>query len=366
MAGTDRTATRALELCRRIQAKPYRYDFFQALRRLECAYREKPRIGHSKRSVDDPVRFEQEPSLACAARTIASVEPGAGGLPPRLSVYFLGMFGPGGPLPLHLTEHALGRARDFGDQTFARFVDVFHHRLLSLFYRAWASAQPAVNFDRPESDRYADYIGSLFGLGMSSLRDRDEMPDFAKLYFAGRLAMQTRNAEGLVAVLGDFFGFPVRIVPFVGHWIDLPADCVSELGMPSGTLGKSFTLGARVWDCQYKFRIVLGPLAFRDYERLLPGGASLRRLVAIVRNYAGEELSWELQSILMKEQVPLLALGRRGRLGLTTWLISRTPGRDVEGLCIDAARAVARGTSHTSSDPFNTSSAAPEKAGKST
>src|SRR6478609_2460492 len=73
---------------------------------------------------------------------------------PRLYVTFGGMFGPQGPLPLHLTEYARDRIINSADPTFARFLDIFHHRMLSLVYRAWADAQPTVQFDRPESDRF--------------------------------------------------------------------------------------------------------------------------------------------------------------------------------------------------------------------
>ena len=60
--------------------------------------------------------------------------------------------------------------------------------------------------------------------------------------------------------------------------LDLPANSRLELGRTpvTGTLGQSAVLGARVWDRQSKFRLVLGPLGFADYERLLPGGDTLR------------------------------------------------------------------------------------------
>ena len=103
--------------------------------------------------------------MAFAPRTVSSLVPGGDGVPPRMEVFFFGLFGPHGPLPLHLTEYARNRLRQAGDPTFARFADIFHHRLLSLFYRAWANAQPTVNLDRPESDRFADYVGGAHRTG---------------------------------------------------------------------------------------------------------------------------------------------------------------------------------------------------------
>jgi type VI secretion system protein ImpH len=216
MADDDRAPPHALELYEALRAAPYDFDFFQAIRRIDAANKEKPRLGESPHLADDPVRLGQIPSLIFAPATMASFEPAADGRAARLSSYFFGIFGPSGALPIHLTEYARDRIRNSGDRTFARFVDIFHHRMLSLFYRAWAASQPAVSFDRPGNDRFAAYVASLFGLGLPSLRDRDAMPDLAKLHFAGRLANQTRNAEGLRAMIADYFKLPVEIEQFVG------------------------------------------------------------------------------------------------------------------------------------------------------
>ena len=337
MVAQDRTAARAVRLGRALQKEPYRYDFFQAVRKLECVNLDKPRVGWSLRPVDDPVRLGQQPSLAFAASALASYELAKNGRPPRLSGYFFGLLGPNGPLPTHLTEYAYDRLRNAHDPTFARFLDVFHHRMLTLFYRAWANARPTVSFDRPEGDWFGVYLATLFGLGMESLRNRDAVPDVAKLQYAGLLACQTHHAEGLQAIIEDFFRLPARIKEFVGAWMDLPKNGRCRLGQSpeTGTLGLTAIAGARVWGCQQKFRIVLGPVDFAHYQRLLPGGDSLRRLVALVRNYIGDELNWDLNLILKREEVPALKLGGSGRLGWSTWLGRRPAESDADDLMLD-------------------------------
>jgi type VI secretion system protein ImpH len=255
------------------------------------------------------------------------------GAPPWLAVHFFGLFGPNGPLPLHLTSQAFERIRG-GDPTLAAFADLFHHRLLSLFYRAWADAQPAVQFDRPTSDRFAVYVGSTFGLASPGLRDRDAMPDLAKLHYAGRLAHATKNEDALRDVLADFFGLPVAVEPFAGEWLHLPLEWSCRLGESeeTGTLGRTLTVGSRVWEVQHRFRVRLGPLRLDDYVSLMPGSDRHSRLAAIVRNVVGDALSWELVLVLLRDEVPALRLGGSGRLGLTTWLSSRTPDRDPDDL----------------------------------
>jgi type VI secretion system protein ImpH len=342
MASPDRTATHAVEAAddgfAALSRAPYAFHFFQALRRLECHYRDRPRLGKATRLDDDPLRLAQEPSLAFAPATLAAFDPGGDGRPPRLSAYFLGLFGPQGPLPLHLTEYARDRWRNHNDPTFARFADLFHHRMLSLFYRAWADAQPTVSFDRPENDRFNVYVGALCGLGMPALWQRDSVPDLAKFHYAGRLANQTRNAEGLQAILADFFRLPVTIESFVGHWLPLDERSRCRLGETpaTGLLGMTAVIGERVWDCQSKFRIVIGPMRLAEFQRFLPGSPSLRRLVDWVRNYIGDELLWDVNLVLRRDEVPPLQLGAGTQLGWTTWLSSGVLPRDADDLKLDA------------------------------
>lgn len=336
MAGQVRAAPADLTLEEALEREPERFDFFQALRRLECAHADKPRLGEALRSNDDPVRLGEEPSLAFAPRTVASFRRPRADRPPRLSVFSFGLFGPNSPLPLHLTEYARDRLRNFNDPTFARFADLFHHRLLCLFYRAWANARPTVHYDRPESDRFAFYVGSLCGLGMPSLRNRDDLPDLTKLHYAGRLAGPARGAEGLRDLLAAFFQVPLEIEQFVGHWLELPEQSRCRLGesATTGALGETAILGGRVWTCQQKFRVVMGPLTLRDYRRLLPGGESQKRLVSLVRTYLGDELTWDVNLILRRDEVPPLGLDGTAQLGLTTWCASRPPETDPKELTL--------------------------------
>lgn len=353
MAGKDRKTAHDLDqLAGTMAARPYAFGFFAALRRMECQYAERPRIGTSAHPGDDPVRLRQEPAMTFAPAGVTAFEPAADGQPHRLTVRFLGLLGPNGPLPLHLTEYAAQRRRQHGDRTFTRFLDIFHHRMLTLFYRAWANNEPTVSFDRPDADWFADYIGALAGLGMSSLRGRDAVSDLTKFYYSGRLAGQTRCAEGLEDILNDYFGLPVRIVPFVGEWVTLPKADICRLGQDpaNGTLGRSTIVGERVWGCQHKFRITLGPLNLADYQSLLPAGERIGRLGALVRNYIGDELAWEVRLILKRDQVPATRLDDSTRLGWTTWLGNPPQANDPDDLTFDATNRVVQSAEENTHD----------------
>ena len=302
-----------------LQADPTKYHLFQALRIIEEQHPDRPRLGTSRRAAQDPVRLGQEAELAFPTSTIAAFRE-VPGKPAVLTNRAFGLFGPMGPLPLHFTEFARERRRNYRDTTFIAFANTFTHRLMSLFYRAWAAAQPAASFDRPAEDPFERKLAALSGYCGESLADRDAMPDLAKRYFAGHLSSGTKTAEALVSLLQAFFEAPVHLQQFVGSWLDLEPDDRWQLGKPAG-LGQSTSIGTRVWSRSAKFRIVVGPLGLADYRRFLPGQGAIERLEAIVRNFVGDALDWDINVILRAADVPRAALGgANAALGHTTWV----------------------------------------------
>ena len=212
-----------------------------------------------------------------------------------------------------------------------------HHRLIQLFYRAWAESQPTVQADRPSDDRFALYVGATMGLALEGLRGRDALPDEARLHWAGLYAMPTRNAEGLERILSGFLGMSVRVEPCVGHWIELPDAMLARLGREDCRLG-GLSLGERVYDRQGKFRLVFGPVGFEEFQRLLPGSPTLERIVAIVRSWVSDTMWWDIQAIVKREEVPRTHLDGRSGLGWTTWLCSGPAARDADQYRLDPVR----------------------------
>ena len=168
------------QLLQEVEHAPWAHGFYALLREFECAHPQLPRLGRSLRPQDDAIRLGQDPSMNFAPAVFSAIERNNRGAPPRLVQEFFGMFGPNGPLPLHLTEFARERMLHHRDPSFARFIDLLHHRPLTLFYRSWAQAQPAASFDRPSSDRFSTYVGALVGMGSPALRQRDEAGDHAE------------------------------------------------------------------------------------------------------------------------------------------------------------------------------------------
>ncbi len=332
----QQTRSASRSLTEALGARPFDFDFFQAVRRLECAHPELPRVGRALRPQADVVRFCQKVSLGFEPSAIEACYEATDKHPEQLVVNFFGLLGTNGPLPLSITEYVYDRLHNYRDRTLARFLDIFNHRMLSLFYRAWACNQQTVSHDRPTEDWFSLYIGSVFGIGPRSCRHRDVIPDNAKLYYSGRLSCQTKNAEGLQEIFHDYFGFPIEIREFVEQWIELPQEYRCRLGRSAenATVGSTVIVGSRFLECQQTFRIRIGPMSFLDYERLLPGRDSIGRLIAWVRNYVGDELGWELNFVLNREDIPKIRLGRLGQLGWSTWLGGKKFAKDADNLVL--------------------------------
>lgn len=302
------------------------FGLFYALRLLRQVFPEDPAIGTATRPSQESVRFNQSVTLNFAPSSVEKIE-----LTQReeddpllqLWTYAFGLTGPNGPLPTPVTEYILER-RKFKDQTLEAFLNIFHHRMLGLFYRAWALNAPAANLEDGEQSRFYRHLKSLIGIGMESMRDRDEVDDKAKAYSAGWLMSRTPSQEGLESILSCYFDMPVHVQPFQGQWLTIPPEAQCRLGESeaTGQLGLNTIVGSSIWERQIRFRIVFGPLPFADYQRLLPGNKAFIRLKDWVCLYAGLAYEWEVQLILKKEEVSPIQLGGGALLGWTTWLVT--------------------------------------------
>lgn len=340
-----------------LAADATQFDFYRVLRQVDAAIPGAVPLGRAARPRDEPLRLTQHPSLMFAPAALHEYQPGAAahGLG-RLSVHHFGLFGPNGALPQHLTEYVQERMLHAKDETIARFCDIFQHRMILLFYRAWADCQPVTSLDRPDRDAFGRYAASLIGLGQASLKDRDSVPDHLKLHHAGHLARQTRNAEGLVRPLAALLRVPVAVQEYCRQWLTLAADERTrlgsvalagakpkdriELGSASSRLGQGAIAGAKVPDAQHKIRLRLGTMPLREFERFLPGGVRFFQVRDWLRNYLGVELAWDARLVLKRDEVPATRLGAYGQLGWTSWL-GMPPGRrarDADDVLLDVER----------------------------
>ncbi|MDX2114716.1 MAG: type VI secretion system baseplate subunit TssG [Planctomycetota bacterium] len=333
------------------------WDFFHAVRAIQRAHEDHPPIGTSGLVGDDPVRLNQKPSLAFPATSFAGLGPPAGGPNDagarRVFLHCFGVLAPAGPFPTHLTRFIRSREVSGNDPAAARFIDLFHHRMACLFYRAWQVCNIAASQDRPSSSRFSDHIGALCGYGTTALRHRvddsgvrgrsrsaaattprDAVDPDSKLHFAAHLASPTRHPEGLRAILSACLGTTVTVREFLGRWISVPDASRTRLGSAgAGVLGSTALAGSHVFDCQSAFRLVLGPMPLPLYRQLLPGAPGHDYVRDWIRTYLGNQLDVQIQLVVAADNVPMTRLGGEGggaQLGMTSWLLS-SESRDDRG-----------------------------------
>ena len=310
----------------------YAFDFFQAIRVLERLYPSRQPVGRNGSPAQEVVRFCSRLSLGFPPSAIHEISPPADAeAPAQMTVAFMGLTGPSGVLPRHYTELLLERVRYRKDHTLRDFLDLFNHRLISLFYQAWEKYRFAVAYERAalhhqEDERFTQYLFDLFGMGTRGLRGRQEVDDKALVFYAGLLAQHPRSATALAGLLQDYFGVPVEVSQFIGEWLHLAQENRARLGPgeTNNALGVSAVAGSRVWDQQAKFRVQLGPLSLAEFTTFLPSGNAFRSLVDLSRFFAGQEYDFEVQLIIKAAEVPWCRLGETGegapRLGWSSWL----------------------------------------------
>jgi len=355
------------DLNRELLEASYRFDFFQAVRVLEHCRRERcgrPDDQHSEghgvgRDVhpsSEVVRFRALPSLSFPAGAISAIRvarPEAGvpaeSHPPEMLVTFLGLTGPSGALPRHYTETLLQRIRE-RDFSLRDFLDLFNHRLISLFYRAWEKYSLPITYERSlldnpgrEPDPITQGLYCLEGLGTAGVRGRLEVDDETFLHYSGHFAHFPRSALALECLLADHLDMSVAVLQCQGQWLNLEPDDQALMPLPAqptgqnNRLGVNLVVGERVWDVQSKFRLRLGPLTWPQFRSLMPNGPALRPLCQMTRLYAGPTLDFDIQPLLKPEEVPACRLtadpDEGHHLGWNTWL----PRSTIPSLPVDDA-----------------------------
>jgi type VI secretion system protein ImpH len=325
-----RAAGLSQKLIERLQEKPWRYGFLTLLRRIGADPRIDP-IGTAQRPQAEPFRLGQQPSLTFAPREIASVGESDGRL--RVRLFGLGMLGPNGPLPLHVTEIAREREESRRDATLVHFLDIFHHRYLTQFYRAWSSSQAAAGLDRPGDERFSFYVASLTGHDVDEIA-HGPVPAHARLSASAHLVREARNPDGLRATLASYFDVPVEIEEHVFHWYQVEPRNHSRLDRPGAplTLDQSAMLGEYVPDRQHRFRIIIGPLAMEQYLRFTPRGEDLQQLTEWVSAFVGSEFGWELELRIKPQSAPPAVIGGPQQLGWSGWLGQSSSSEPITGM----------------------------------
>ncbi len=322
-----------VELRELMEREPFRVRFFQAVRLMERIMPARETVGKFVHPSREVVHFAARQSMSFPASDVHAME-WPNGKPARMLVNFMGMTGPSGALPLYYTELVMHRIRE-RNHSVRDFLDVFNHRMISLFYRAWEKYRFTIPYERESRDLMSQMLMALVGLGTNGLQDRLDVADDSLLFYSGLLAQEPRSATGLQQIIADYFDVPVEIDQFAGAWYRLDKKtqtCFLDGDTESECLGMGAVVGDEIWDQQSVVRIRIGPVPLRRYLEFLPTGSAYAPLRSLVRFYFNEELDFELQLVLKREETPTCELGAQGdvapQLGWVTWMKTKPLGRD--------------------------------------
>ena len=317
----------------KFQEEPYEFEFFQAVRLMERIYADRKSVGGDALPDQEIVRFRSKIGLEFPASEIQEIKRSvdqAGDERIEMIVNFMGMAGVSGVLPVHYTELVMDRNRH-RDTTLWAFLDIFTHRAVSLFYRAWSKYRFPVAYERGNDD-FTSFLFDFAGIGSKSLRGRLSVEDEALLPYSGLINQKPHSQNAIENIVGDQFSIRAKILQFFGQWLPLGKEDVTHLGLQNSALGESAIIGNRVWDQQSKFRVRLGPMGFKKFLAFLPNGSAHNALFSVLKFLVGFEFDFDTQFVLKAKEVPSTVLTtravRRPMLGWTTWLKTGPFGSD--------------------------------------
>lgn len=332
MADADRTQRQHLTMLAGVAETPKLYGVFPVLRAAEARAHGMPRIGHAKRPEMNLVDLTHEPTMGFAEGALTKVTISGGRA--RIDGVWMGLTGPMGPLPTHLTEFAFYERRYAQKQPFGDWLNVLSGRMLQLFYRAWADSQPAALADRTGEDSFAGWLAALSG-ATEGVQADSPFPARTRVHYASVFA-GARSAVAIEDALTHLLGQAVTLREFQGRWRNLEPEDRSRLGKGYVSLGKDLVLGGRVRSASDAFRVVIRAANYRDYQSLLPTGSRFTVAADALDAFKPSHLEWDIALEIADKDAPPCKLDGRAQLGWSGWMKPRVTKRGNTGIRADA------------------------------
>lgn len=334
-------------LYRRLTAHGCEFDFFQVVWLLERYTNIDVHVGNRGPIGKESFRFRPDVSMGFPATDVRQVshidDQESGSFYHQIDVTFLGLYGVATPLPLHYAvdvlrsvetynvatqvqteESAASTATESGSTPIRDFLDIFHHRIVSLFYRSWLKYRYDRAFGMPGRDPITDYLLWLIGCSPDLDESAIGVEPVRMLRYAGVLTQRPRSAAMLEGVLQDYWeGVDARVEQCVGRWVTIGESDQCKMGFANSGLGSDLTVGEQVYDLNGSFCICLGPMDWETYLKFLPGTACYSQTRSLAAFYCTDPLAFSVELQLKAGEVPEMQLtsGTDGsRLGLTSWV----------------------------------------------
>jgi type VI secretion system protein ImpH len=310
----------------RLFEEHYKFSFFKAVSLLESLFPAKRPLGLTLAPDQEAVRFSVKPALVFPGSDISKLEQSDDGGPAKMEVTFMGLIGPAGVLPHWYTELVIERIWH-KDHSLAGFLNIFHHRLIALFYLAWKKYRFEASYLPDARDRLSRCFLSLAGLGTPGIIEKIGLPAESLAFYSGLLSRSIPSALAIASAVEYFAGTEVNIEQFIERLLPISPEDQTRLGAANSYLGVDAVCGSYIRECTTKFRVNLGPVGYEEFLRFLPTGDLLHPIFSLVRCMVGVEFEFEITVFVKRDEVPPCILGQETptapRLGWSTWV--KTP-----------------------------------------
>lgn len=313
----------------------YEFDFHQAVKILSFIYPNHDPLWDGGTDRGEMVSFTSRIAYAYSPSDIYALEcTDKKGPPVRMTVNFMGLAGAVGPLPTALTDQIVDRLKQ-SDTAARDFLDIFNHRLLSLFHGIHQKYTIGVGRQDPSDTVLGRCLGDVVGIGVHAQQNRLGVKDRSLLKYGGVFWTRTRSCHGLGTILSDYFSIPVKSQDLEGGWTPLPKDSQTILTPQNQNtvLGETATLGRRTWDQTRFVRLRLGPLTWGQFQSFLPGGAAFKPFQDLTFFYLNYQ-HVRFHYVIKASEIKPSTLGSTSRLGFDSFLKTRPFLHDDDQVCV--------------------------------
>lgn len=260
----------------------------------------------------------------------------------RVQANYLGLIGPVSALPPLYTRQALFERRRRATSYFD-FLEIFAVRLREIFIasdRKYRLAFLLQAFGFGPENKVVAALYALCGFVRKS-NARSGFDESWILYFAGYFSNQRRTAVNLQRMLTDFLQLDVVVEQFKERRLPISPDeqtRLTDTARETCILGQTAVAGSLFNDRRSAIRIRIGPLRYFEYLALMPDRPRFFELTQLVRFYVGPAVSFDVQLVLLRSEIPQTQLSAQscvGQIGWNIWALSRPPPQDSDDAIFD-------------------------------
>ncbi len=290
------------------------YQLFQLLRLLEAQSPQAVPIGESGPAAAESVRLRPSVELSFPAVETVATEPTVSpqGMPRTIvTANITGLYGVGSPLPRAYPHRVLLQADTESQQR--DFLDIIHHRALSLWYRSYRRQHYEQSFSADGSDLLSRALLDCIGVPEGATEEQLGAPPVRLLRYLGLLCARTRTAAGLETILREELQQPIRVEMAPLRLVRLPQSqwpTLSSNPNKRSALGRDLVIGSRHLDRQTSLKLHIGPVSYESLLSYWPGAVLHKRLHALSAFYLRQPLVLTLCVSVPKAELARQRLGK--------------------------------------------------------